>query len=132
MHTKGLLFGIAIGDALGVPVEFMSRKHLQANPVTSMREFGTHHQPAGTWSDDTAMSFLLVEQLIEGYDINELGKNFPIMITLDFMPNNILEIITQVPKIKGINMTLAESSNKNDIHYFNYFSVLDILSTLNK
>ena len=28
MHTKGLLFGIAIGDALGVPVEFMSRKHL--------------------------------------------------------------------------------------------------------
>lgn len=76
MHTKGLLFGIAIGDALGVPVEFMSRKHLRANPVVSMREFGTHHQPAGTWSDDTAMSFLLVEQLIEGYDINGLGKKF--------------------------------------------------------
>ena len=76
MHTKGLLFGIAIGDALGVPVEFMSRKHLQTNPVVGMREFGTHHQPVGTWSDDTAMSFLLVEQLIEGYDIEELGKKF--------------------------------------------------------
>ena len=76
MHTKGLLFGIAIGDALGVPVEFMSRKHLQANPVVGMREFGTHHQPAGTWSDDSAMSFLLVEQLIEGYDIEGLGKKF--------------------------------------------------------
>ena len=76
MHTKGLLFGIAIGDALGVPVEFMSRKHLQANPVMSMRAFGTHHQPAGTWSDDSAMSFLLVEQLIEGYDIEGLGKKF--------------------------------------------------------
>lgn len=76
MHTKGLLFGIAIGDALGVPVEFMSRKHLQANPVVGMREYGTHHQPAGTWSDDSAMSFLLVEQLIEGYDIEELGKKF--------------------------------------------------------
>ena len=70
MHSRGLLFGIAIGDALGVPVEFMSRKHLQTNPVVGMREFGTHHQPIGTWSDDTAMSFLLVEQLIEGYDIN--------------------------------------------------------------
>ena len=76
MHTKGLIFGIAIGDALGVPVEFMSRKHLQANPVVDMREFGTHHQPAGTWSDDSTMSFLLVEQLIEGYDIEELGKKF--------------------------------------------------------
>lgn len=76
MHTKGLLFGIAIGDALGVPVEFMSRKHLQANPVIGMREYGTHHQPAGTWSDDSAMSFLLVEQLIEGYDIERLGKKF--------------------------------------------------------
>ena len=76
MHTKGLLFGIAIGDALGVPVEFMSRKHLQANPVVGMREYGTHHQPAGTWSDDSAMSFLLVEQLIEGYDIEGLGKKF--------------------------------------------------------
>ena len=76
MHTKGLLFGIAIGDALGVPVEFMSRKHLQANPVIGMRKFGTHHQLAGTWSDDSAMSFLLVEQLIEGYDIEELAKKF--------------------------------------------------------
>ena len=65
MHTKGLLFGIAIGDALGVPVEFMSRKHLQVNPVVGMREYGTHHQPAGTWSDDSAMSFLLVEQLLK-------------------------------------------------------------------
>lgn len=76
MHTKGLLFGIVIGDALGVPVEFMSRKHLQANPVISMRAYGTHHQPAGTWSDDTAMSMLLVEQLIEGYDVQKLANRF--------------------------------------------------------
>jgi ADP-ribosyl-[dinitrogen reductase] hydrolase len=76
MHTKGLLFGIAIGDALGVPVEFMSRKHLQTNPVMGMREYGTHHQPAGTWSDDSSMSFLLVEQLIKGYDVEGLGKQF--------------------------------------------------------
>jgi hypothetical protein len=76
MHTKGLLFGIAIGDALGVPVEFMSRKHLQTNPVKSMREFGTHHQPKGTWSDDTSMSMLLVEQLIEGYDVHKLANRF--------------------------------------------------------
>ena len=76
MQTKGLIYGIAIGDALGVPVEFMSRKHLTCNPVVDMRAFGTHHQPAGTWSDDTAMSMLLVEQLIEGYDLQKLADRF--------------------------------------------------------
>lgn len=76
MHTKGLLFGIAVGDAMGVPVEFMSRKHLTCNPVVGMRAYGTHHQPAGTWSDDTSMSMLLVEQLIEGYDVQKLANRF--------------------------------------------------------
>jgi ADP-ribosylglycohydrolase len=41
-----------------------------------MRGYGTHHQPAGTWSDDTAMSMLLVEQLIEGYDVHKLANRF--------------------------------------------------------
>lgn len=31
---KDILFGIAIGDALGVPVEFKSRQTLAQNPVT--------------------------------------------------------------------------------------------------
>lgn len=26
------------------------------NPVTGMREYGTHHQPMGTWSDDSSMA----------------------------------------------------------------------------
>ncbi|WP_026994338.1 ADP-ribosylglycohydrolase family protein [Flectobacillus major] len=73
MKSKGLIFGIATGDALGVPVEFMSRKHLKTNPVVGMRAYGTHHQPAGTWSDDTSLSLCLVEQLIEGFDLNQLS-----------------------------------------------------------
>jgi len=35
------LFGLAVGDALGVPVEFKSRSSLKRNPVEGMREFGT-------------------------------------------------------------------------------------------
>lgn len=76
MKSKGLLFGIAIGDSLGVPVEFMSRKHLKAHPVVDMRAYGTHHQPAGTWSDDTSLSFCLAEQLVEGFDLDGLAKKF--------------------------------------------------------
>ena len=34
-----------------------------ADPVTGMRAFGTHHQPAGTWSDDSSLTFCLAETL---------------------------------------------------------------------
>lgn len=60
------IFGLAIGDALGVPVEFQMRASLKSNPVTNMRGFGTYHQPPGTWSDDTSMTLCLVDALAEG------------------------------------------------------------------
>lgn len=42
------MMGLIIGDALGVPVEFCSREERKADPVTGMRAYGTHNQPAGT------------------------------------------------------------------------------------
>lgn len=54
--VKSMLMGLAIGDALGVPVEFVPRYMLQANPVVGMRSGGSWNQPAGTWSDDTSMT----------------------------------------------------------------------------
>lgn len=57
------MLGFVIGDALGVPVEFVSRQELRDNPVTGMREYGTHNQPAGTWSDDSSMSLATMEWL---------------------------------------------------------------------
>lgn len=61
------LFGVAVGDALGVPVEFRDREYLQSNPVMDMLAYGTHNQPAGTWSDDSSLTFCLSETLAEGY-----------------------------------------------------------------
>lgn len=70
------LFGVAVGDALGVPVEFKSREYLKQNPVTYMTGYGTHHQPAGTWSDDSSLTFCLAEMLCQGYDLKVLAKLF--------------------------------------------------------
>ena len=53
------IFGVCIGDALGVPVEFKSRETLKRFPVENMQEFGTHHQPKGTWSDDSSLALCL-------------------------------------------------------------------------
>ena len=68
--------GLAIGDALGVPVEFKSRFELQQNPVKTMREFGSHHQPRGTWSDDSSLTFCLAESLCKGYNTKAIAANF--------------------------------------------------------
>ena len=73
---KGALFGLAIGDALGVPAEFRSRAELQKAPVSTMRGYGTWNQPAGTWSDDSSLAFCLAESLTGGYNLDDIAKNF--------------------------------------------------------
>lgn len=57
------ILGLAVGDALGVPVEFRTRVEIAENPVTTMVGYGTHHQPAGTWSDDTSLTLALLDSL---------------------------------------------------------------------
>jgi ADP-ribosyl-[dinitrogen reductase] hydrolase len=61
--ARAALLGLAVGDALGVPVEFLPRVARQQDPVTGMRAYGTHRQPAGTWSDDSSLTFCLAETL---------------------------------------------------------------------
>lgn len=73
----GGILGLAIGDALGVPVEFISRQELRKKPVKEMTGYGTHSQPPGAWSDDTSLTLCLVESLCEaGYDLADTGKKF--------------------------------------------------------
>jgi ADP-ribosylglycohydrolase len=73
---KDILFGIAVGDALGVPVEFKSRETIAKNPVKEMKGYGTHNQPPGTWSDDSSLAFCLAESLCNDYNINDIASNF--------------------------------------------------------
>lgn len=73
----GGLYGSLVGDALGVPVEFAPRSARTADPVTGMRAYGTHHQPAGTWSDDGALLLCSVESLVEkGDDLQDMSGRF--------------------------------------------------------
>ena len=74
--NKDILLGTAIGDALGVPVEFEYRQELEKNPVIGMREYGTHNQPKGTWSDDSSLALCLAESLCNGYNLNDIADKF--------------------------------------------------------
>ena len=64
-EIKAVIFGHAVGDALGVPVEFQTRLTLDADPVTDMRGYGTYPVPAGSWSDDTSMTLCALDALTQ-------------------------------------------------------------------
>ena len=75
-QIKSVLFGVAVGDALGVPVEFEKRQTIQQKPVSDMMGYGTHNLPPGTWSDDSSLTFCLAEALTKDFDLNAIGQNF--------------------------------------------------------
>ena len=64
------IIGLATGDALGVPVEFETRKNIMKSSVTTMLGYGTHYQPAGTWSDDTSMTLALLDSIARNHGID--------------------------------------------------------------
>ncbi|MBI5065890.1 ADP-ribosylglycohydrolase family protein [Candidatus Woesearchaeota archaeon] len=70
------LFGLCVADALGVPVEFVSREKLKKNPVRDMIGFGAYNQPPGTWSDDSSLAFCLAESLCKGFNLNNIAQMF--------------------------------------------------------
>lgn len=72
----GSLWGAVVGDALGVPVEFISRTERENDPVTDMRGYGTFHLPAGSWSDDSSLMLCTIEGLLGGFDTECIGGTF--------------------------------------------------------
>lgn len=59
------LMGLAVGDAFGVPVEFMSRFVVKSMNLNDMIGNLTHNVDAGTWSDDTSMTIATMDSIIE-------------------------------------------------------------------
>jgi ADP-ribosylglycohydrolase len=73
-QLRSALLGLAVGDALGVPVEFQSRAARKTDPVVHMRAYGTHNQPAGTWSDDASLTFCLTEAIADGFTVGKAAE----------------------------------------------------------
>lgn len=74
---RGSIFGCAIGDALGMPLEFQKKSELERiGKVKEMLPGNTlnghdnfKELPAGTWTDDTSMMLCLANSLLEkGFD----------------------------------------------------------------
>ena len=74
---KAVMLGHAVGDALGVPVEFCTREELAQNPVTDMMGWGSYDVPPGCWSDDTSMALATLDSLGSNrIDYAQIMNNF--------------------------------------------------------
>lgn len=88
LHERivGCVLGLAVADAVGVPVEFKSRDELARAPVTDMTGYGTYNQPPGTWSDDSSLALATADSLIEnGYDPPDMMRRFHAWLTTGYM-----------------------------------------------
>lgn len=77
-HWLNGIMGVVTGDALGCPVQFLSRKTVAKNPVRGMRGHGTFDLPAGTWTDDSSMTLALLDSIREKgmFDYEDIMDRF--------------------------------------------------------
>ena len=64
---QGALLGLAVGDALGTPLEFRAKGSFE--PIDDVLGGGPFGLQPGEWTDDTSMALCLAESLVErGFD----------------------------------------------------------------
>lgn len=101
--ARSIAYGSAVGDALGVPFEFMPRGYFTCE---GMEGHGTHDQPAGTWSDDTALLLATLDSLAtRGFvDVEDMRRRFE-----DWLCDGDYAIDNVVFDVGGATMRALES-----------------------
>jgi ADP-ribosyl-[dinitrogen reductase] hydrolase len=102
----GSFIGLAVGDALGAPVEFKEPGEFE--PVTDYRTGGVWRLPLGYWTDDTSMAICLAKSILDTDTIDHV---------------NLLEYFSRW-WLKGENSSTGRcfdigNTTKNAIHKFN-------------
>jgi len=81
---RNILHGVAIGDALGFPVQFKPRSQRRKSPVVGMGKYKDEdgqirsfsEELTGLWSDDTSLTLCLAESLIRSFDLKDQAERF--------------------------------------------------------
>lgn len=70
---QGCIYGLAIGDALGYPIEFYTANKIKYTfgEVDDFEETSINDFKKGIYSDDTQMSISTAEGILNGKDIND-------------------------------------------------------------
>ena len=71
-RLAGGVWGHLVGDAMGVPYEFMPAIAIER---VEWGHKGSHNQPPGTWSDDGGLMLALLDSLLRaGFDLEDQGR----------------------------------------------------------
>lgn len=77
---KGCLVGLACGDYLGMPVEFMNSDQIKKlfgkggiRPITTPRNA---NKPKGYYTDDTSLAICLTESLLRGFNVKDQFQTY--------------------------------------------------------
>jgi ADP-ribosyl-[dinitrogen reductase] hydrolase len=74
-RQRGMLLGLAIGDAMGASVEFEAPGTFLE--VTDFRAGGPHGLAPGDWTDDTSMALALADSIADvGWDLNDQAARY--------------------------------------------------------
>ena len=79
--ARGMLVGLAVGDALGAPIEFLpepSDLHIKEMSDRIEHFHDNIRAPKGVWTDDTEMALCIADSLIVngGYDSYDIMRRF--------------------------------------------------------
>lgn len=79
--ARGMLVGLAVGDALGAPVEFLpdpSDVYIKEMGEKIEHFHENYRAPKGVWTDDTEMALCIADSLIVngGYDSYDIMRRF--------------------------------------------------------
>ena len=71
-RARGVIVGLAVGDAMGMPLEFMSKQQIQRQHGGKVREYvkpiprhPCEHLSPGQYTDDTQMAMALAKSIID-------------------------------------------------------------------
>ena len=75
-QARGMLIGLAVGDALGTTLEFVPRASVR--PIDDMFGGGPFGLRPGQWTDDTSMALCLAQMLrsANGWDADDAMRRF--------------------------------------------------------
>ncbi|GAL85877.1 ADP-ribosylation/Crystallin J1 [Sporocytophaga myxococcoides] len=74
--AKDILFGVAIGEAIGLPFESSERNDMLKYSDSNISGCNVYSQHQGMWSHSTALTFCMAESIIDGYDLETTAINF--------------------------------------------------------
>jgi len=85
--ARGMLIGLAIGDALGAPVQFGNSSKSISDNIDELKTMHDNHVlPKGVWTDDTSMALCMADSLIEcgGYDSYDMMDKYVDWVTYGY------------------------------------------------